>query len=385
MTQNRIQESSVGIIQEHFGGGRARVVIAMVELLNKWGVVPDIYTFTKIDQELIKERFGKEVDFKTVEVRDYIGRRFGAYKTAYLNYLVRKNENQYDLLFNSGDSLLFLPRNTPTINYVHFPDLGELKEKARGSVLKRLYYLPLSVMYRASDLSRTTIVANSGYTKDHIENCFGKDNIKEVKVIYPPVDIDKFWSESLHRRDWVTTIGRFGKGDLEGEGGGQLTQIEIARELPQLTFKIVGGVSTKQSERYYNRCESYIRNKDINNVDLKPNLPFDELRKVLAKSKYFLHTRPHEHFGISTVEAIAAGAIPVVPNSGGQKEIVTDRSFRFDDKMKAMKILKNLKESPLAELRKVLQDQILRFRSDEFKRQIAQLVRSVDREVESTS
>ena len=31
-----------------------------------------------------------------------------------------------------------------------------------------------------------------------------------------------------------------------------------------------------------------------------------------------------EHFGISTVEAMSAGAVPVVYASGGQKEIVTD-------------------------------------------------------------
>ena len=31
-----------------------------------------------------------------------------------------------------------------------------------------------------------------------------------------------------------------------------------------------------------------------------------------------------EHFGISTVEACAAGAVPVVIGKGGQKEIVQD-------------------------------------------------------------
>jgi glycosyltransferase involved in cell wall biosynthesis len=38
------------------------------------------------------------------------------------------------------------------------------------------------------------------------------------------------------------------------------------------------------------------------------------------------HPERAEHFGISTVEAMSAGAIPVVINAGGQKEIVTDGS-----------------------------------------------------------
>ncbi len=36
------------------------------------------------------------------------------------------------------------------------------------------------------------------------------------------------------------------------------------------------------------------------------------------------HPELAEHFGISTVEAMGAGAVPVVINCGGQKEIVTD-------------------------------------------------------------
>jgi glycosyltransferase involved in cell wall biosynthesis len=54
---------------------------------------------------------------------------------------------------------------------------------------------------------------------------------------------------------------------------------------------------------------------------------------VLAGAKVFWHAagfgvdplaEPHrlEHFGIATVEAMAAGCVPVVPNLGGQPEIV---------------------------------------------------------------
>ena len=36
-----------------------------------------------------------------------------------------------------------------------------------------------------------------------------------------------------------------------------------------------------------------------------------------------------EHFGISTVEAMGAGAVPVVINAGGQKEIINDEESGF--------------------------------------------------------
>ena len=64
-----------------------------------------------------------------------------------------------------------------------------------------------------------------------------------------------------------------------------------------------------------------------------PNVPRDELRSLFAKSKIFWHAAGYgeddgtdpfqaEHFGISTVEAMAAGAVPVVYDKGGQSEIV---------------------------------------------------------------
>jgi glycosyltransferase involved in cell wall biosynthesis len=47
------------------------------------------------------------------------------------------------------------------------------------------------------------------------------------------------------------------------------------------------------------------------------NVPRDELRKLLSRAKYYLHPPFPEHFGISVVEAMAAGCIPIVYRDGG--------------------------------------------------------------------
>jgi glycosyltransferase involved in cell wall biosynthesis len=39
----------------------------------------------------------------------------------------------------------------------------------------------------------------------------------------------------------------------------------------------------------------------------------------------------NEHFGMTTPEAIALGAVPFVHDSGGQREIVNNPKFRFVD------------------------------------------------------
>ena len=65
------------------------------------------------------------------------------------------------------------------------------------------------------------------------------------------------------------------------------------------------------------------------------NSASEELRELYRKAAIYWHATGYafdaddypfkqEHFGISTVEAMSAGAVPVVYATGGQKEIVTD-------------------------------------------------------------
>ena len=52
-------------------------------------------------------------------------------------------------------------------------------------------------------------------------------------------------------------------------------------------------------------------------VDWCVNLSFEDLRTLLGESVGGLHTMLDEHFGISVVEYMAAGVIPIAHNSGG--------------------------------------------------------------------
>jgi glycosyltransferase involved in cell wall biosynthesis len=64
------------------------------------------------------------------------------------------------------------------------------------------------------------------------------------------------------------------------------------------------------------------------------NAGFEEMRELYRRAAIYWHATGYgfstndyparqEHFGITTVEAMSAGAVPVVNGSGGQKEIVT--------------------------------------------------------------
>ena len=79
-------------------------------------------------------------------------------------------------------------------------------------------------------------------------------------------------------------------------------------------------------------------------VKIITNLRRKELREMLLNSKIYLHPTINEHFGISIVEAMSSGCIPIVHDSGGPKEFVSKR-FRFQNSDEAAeKVEKTLKE-----------------------------------------
>ena len=56
------------------------------------------------------------------------------------------------------------------------------------------------------------------------------------------------------------------------------------------------------------------------------------------ESKVYLHTYVNEAFGISIVEAIAAGCVLIVHNSGGPREFVTEH-LRYETTQEAVKAI----------------------------------------------
>ena len=71
-------------------------------------------------------------------------------------------------------------------------------------------------------------------------------------------------------------------------------------------------------------------------IDFRVNASFSDLRQSYEKAKIYWHAAGFEvdedknpdqveHFGISLVEAMAAGCLPIVCEAGGIKEIIEDK------------------------------------------------------------
>ena len=229
------------------------------------------------------------------------------------NHLTKKLSRtmKYNLIFVLSDGsipLTFAPKNILHFQVpFNFSKVG-LKDKLK---LKRYNW----------------IVTNSYFTKSYIDKSFSTDS----KVIYPPVDINEI--KPGEKEKIILSVGRFSPKQLHPKK--QEVLIEVFKEVYKKASDwklILVGQAKKEDYKYLRRLKESVRGYAIK---ISENMPYEKLKKLYAKSSIYWHAtgfgedearspQKMEHFGIATVEASAAGCVPVVINCGGQKEIISD-------------------------------------------------------------
>ena len=100
---------------------------------------------------------------------------------------------------------------------------------------------------------------------------------------------------------------------------------------------IIGGTSDKDSQKHVKHLKSLVNQAPIEIYD---NLPYPKLTEYYRMAKVYWHAagfgvdlaknpQKAEHFGITTVEAMAAGIVPLVYQAGGQIEIIDENINGF--------------------------------------------------------
>jgi len=153
----------------------------------------------------------------------------------------------------------------------------------------------------------------------------------EAKVIYPNVDIERFKGETRDG-DYYFSVGR-----LEPYKNVSLL-IEAFNKRPDLSLKIVGKGSMEKALR------KQIKSPGIELLGYKTD---EEVRDLILGCKGFLFP-VEDDFGITPVEAMAAGKPVVALKAGGVRETVLDgKTGVFFDKpeseslLKAIEVLEN--------------------------------------------
>ena len=110
-------------------------------------------------------------------------------------------------------------------------------------------------------------------------------------------------------------------------------------------------------------------------VTFEINVSFSKLIALMQESKIYFHPLPGEPFGISTVEAMSAGLIPVVPNIGGHTEFVPPK-YQFRTFGEGVEAIVSALNAPNSE-RILISDSVRKYSIQSFIQRFQHIVNSL--------
>jgi glycosyltransferase involved in cell wall biosynthesis len=308
-------------------GGGERLAVATIKAISSMGIDVELSTVEKPDMLLIHDAYGTSVSEDIKKVRT-------------LNILQKYNPRNYNLTVNThGDMLPFYHKDFTkknAITYCHYPIARYLIDCADPDYSAALQNMCLFGMAPAvrngyhdavrsaytKMTSNSTVLTNSEFSRKAILKTFGVDST----ILPPPVDVDIFHNACLAsnvRDDSILVISRFHP-SKKIENAIHLAKLLRQNEVG-ICMNIVGNM-LPDGIGYFNYLNDLVRHYGLEDfVRFEINVRFDRLLDLMCRSKVYVHPLPGEPFGISTVEAMSAGIIPVVPDIGGHTEFVPAR------------------------------------------------------------
>jgi glycosyltransferase involved in cell wall biosynthesis len=215
-------------------------------------------------------------------------------------------------------------------------DVTYFQERERNLSLKRpltissFFYVPF---FKSSGVKEKIVLVVSGFLADFLE----KKGI-HCDVLYLPINVSYFSHDNKNfygiKQDVVVTLSRFSEEK-------KLEEIPlIAKQTDRgVSFAIAGSCHSNSAYRVFESLQRLIKKTGVEDrVKLFPNISREKVRELLWNSKVYLHTRENEPFGITIVEAMSAGCIPIVHDSGGPREFVPE-DLRYANTEEAVRMV----------------------------------------------
>lgn len=310
-------------------GGGEKYMLTMASCLSKNHEV-HLFWDNPDDLHIVTQRFSLDIS-KVKVVENIFSRKFSL-----INRLKKSREYDIAIVLSDGSipfvwSRLFLHIQQPIVN-VHYSLKDQLK------------------ILRVSK-----VFCNSLFTQSFLDKRLKKKSV----VIYPPINLKPI---KIEKENIILTVGRFrvknvGVPDYKKQS--VLVDVFIKMIDQGLKdWKFVLAVSVKPNEKEeFEKLK--IKAKDLP-IEFLVNKKNDDLWEIYSKSKIYWHAtgfgedlnlRPDfaEHFGISTVEAMGAGTVPVVINAGGQREIIDSgvNGYLWDNEEELIEKTHDLIDNPV--------------------------------------
>ena len=269
---------------------------------------------------------------------------------AYLMRMCRRIRHRFDLVMAAGMEEMDI--GGPGILYVHYPHLARFWQEyrdssvgLRGLLRDRTRPWILLSGYSIERMKQATILTNSDWTGDRIREAYGI----HAQTVYPPV------TRCISPLSWESRDNSFvcaGRLNARKRMDWVIAALgQVRRSHPDIRLHLVGtrDEGPEASSYYQELAELAARNSEW--VHLHEDLSRDRLLDLMGRSRYAIHALQDEHFGIAPAEALMAGCVTFVHDSGGQVEIVGRDSrlcYKDDDAVEKISTVLASPESQLS-------------------------------------
>jgi len=349
-----------------YPGGVQYCVLTLVKALNQRGIKPILLWDHAPNAEFIQKE-GVEIDFQKITL-SFPTSRIRKLPVSFqylLNIFNCKDISEilsaFDFTYLFQNNLL-VSGSIPHIRYLSGPPLLPQLENPRKGIagvpyrfFRWMYKRWLKNRRPAFEFHRDNhYVINSAYTAALFEEAHGT----RLEVVHPPISLTQhgFDPEDITQRDTISFFSRITPAKRPDK------LFPLANQYPE-RFIIMGGVNP-QMQSFLDTLKQSAPNH--NKIEFIINPDSATIFKELSRTRFYVFPAINEHFGMTTVEAIASGAIPFVHDSGGQKEIVPLEALRFNDEnfLEKFALLKNRSDEDLNQIRRQLKDHVRQFSTD---------------------
>lgn len=311
LSSGKQDNARIAVLMPAFMGGGAEAVCCWIlQALHGYSVT--LFTLTPPDFGKLNYFYGTSLDESEIKidcplprfVSSRLPKVFGNFdplhpwRQHFLAHWFRRSSARFDLAIGSYNEI---DLGGPGIQYVHCPKfvLGTPR-------LQRWFgYMP-------SRMKANKTLACSQFVADLYESAHGAPAV----VVHPPTPGDIEQRAWLEKESLFLSLGRIVPEKKVAEA---ISVIEKVRERGhRVRLEIWGAAPNKKYLRMLRKLESrgdWLR--------IVPDAGRREYVEALSRARFVLHLH-EESYGIVVAEALRAGAIPFVPDRGGQLEIVGD-------------------------------------------------------------
>jgi glycosyltransferase involved in cell wall biosynthesis len=273
--------------------------------------------------EDLNERFSIKLERTRIKKLD-IKRSINKYIHNENKKLIEKQSEGYDIFINFQSGSKELGRAKFNVYSCMFPPKKDLKN-----------YRDSEKIGMGFCKSYNKFISNSEYTNYWLKEYWPE--VENTLVIYPAVysenEIKDRYKED-RKKNIILSVGRF------FTRGHNKKQLELAlfyknnkNKFKDYELHLVGALmDCRENREYVNKIIEISKNE---NIFIYTNIGFSDLIELYTEAKFFWHGTGYnedenlmpekmEHFGITTVEAMSYGVVPIVIKRGGQVEIVNE-------------------------------------------------------------